>query len=85
MLGLSSIHKYVLPKTSMSKVSEFQDILSPIFKLGYFIIPFFIWSIYIKSVFELIYGIDKYFIFVYFYLIYYPLSSFLSSLAILIC
>ena len=61
MLGLSSIHKYVLPKTSMSKVSEFQDILSPIFKLGYLIILFFLIGIFIsKSVFELIYGIDKY-------------------------
>ena len=61
MLGLSSIHKYILPKTSMSKVSEFQAILSPIFKLGYFFIPCFLVGIFFsESVFELIYGYNKY-------------------------
>lgn len=61
MLGLSSIHKYILPKTSMSKVLEFQAILRPIIKMGYFFIPCFIVGIFFsQSVFELIYGAHKY-------------------------
>ena len=45
----------------MSKVSEFQDNFRPIIKIGYFFIPCFIVGIFFsESVFELIYGANKY-------------------------
>ena len=61
MLGLSSIHKYVLPKASLSKISEFEEIMRPIFKIGYIIIPFFIIGLFFsESFFNLIYGEGKF-------------------------
>lgn len=61
MLGLSSIHKYILPKASISKVSDFQSVIDPILKIGYILILFFIVGIFFSEiVFDLIYGVNKF-------------------------
>lgn len=61
MLGLSSVHKYILPKTTLSKISNFENILKPIKKTGLFIMPLFVIGLFLsEKIFIIIYGENKF-------------------------
>lgn len=61
MLGLGSIHKYILPKISNSNVSQFNNIIRPILRVGYFLIVFLLIGInFTESVFNFIFGLNKF-------------------------
>ena len=61
MLGLSSVHKYILPKTTLSKISNFEYILKPIKKTGLIIMPLFVIGLFLsEKIFIIIYGENKF-------------------------